>query len=69
MDYGYHAPTLFPVHGTLMIEPTESESLAELDNFVDVMLNIWKEIQEVKNEEADKNDNVLVNARIRNMKL
>ena len=63
MDYGYHAPTLsFPVHGTLMIEPTESESLAELDNFVDVMLNIWKEIQEVKNEEADKNDNVLVNA-------
>lgn len=63
MDYGYHAPTLsFPVHGTLMIEPTESESLAELNNFVDVMLNIWKEIQEVKNEEADKNDNVLVNA-------
>ena len=53
MDYGYHAPTLsFPVHGTLMIEPTESESLAELDNFVDVMLNIWKEIQEVKNGEA-----------------
>lgn len=63
MDYGYHAPTLsFPVHGTLMIEPTESESLAELNNFIDVMLNIWKEIQEVKNEEADKNDNVLVNA-------
>lgn len=63
MDYGYHAPTLsFPVHGTLMIEPTESESLAELDNFVEVMLNIWKEIQEVKNGEADKNDNVLINA-------
>jgi len=63
MDYGYHAPTLsFPVHGTLMIEPTESESLAELDNFVDVMLNIWKEIQEVKNGEADKDDNVLINA-------
>ncbi len=63
MDYGYHAPTLsFPVHGTLMIEPTESESLAELDNFIDVMLNIWKEIQEVKNGEADKNDNVLINA-------
>ena len=59
----YHAPTLsFPVHGTLMIEPTESESLAELDNFVDVMLNIWKEIQEVKNGEADKDDNVLINA-------
>ena len=63
MDYGYHAPTLsFPVHGTLMIEPTESESLAELDNFVEVMLNIWKEIQEVKNGEADKNDNILINA-------
>ena len=45
-----------------MIEPTESESLAELDNFVHVMLAIWQEIQEVKNGEADKNDNVLVNA-------
>ena len=63
MDFGYHAPTLsFPVHGTLMIEPTESESLAELDNFVKVMLTIWDEIQEVKNGTADKEDNVLVNA-------
>lgn len=63
MDYGYHAPTLsFPVHGTLMIEPTESESLAELDNFVQVMLSIWNEIQEVKDGTADKADNVLVNA-------
>ena len=63
MDYGYHAPTLsFPVHGTLMVEPTESESLAELDNFVDVMLSIWEEIQEVKDGRADKADNVLVNA-------
>ena len=63
MDYGYHAPTLsFPVHGTLMIEPTESESLAELDNFVDVMLSIWKEIEEVKDGRADKDDNVLVNS-------
>lgn len=63
MDYGYHAPTLsFPVHGTLMIEPTESESLAELDNFVNVMLSIWNEIQEIKEGKADKNDNVLVNA-------
>ena len=63
MDYGYHAPTLsFPVHGTLMIEPTESESLAELDNFVQVMLSIWNEIQEVKDGTADKTDNVLVNA-------
>jgi glycine dehydrogenase len=63
MDYGYHAPTLsFPVHGTLMIEPTESESLAELDNFVESMLTIWKEIKEIKDGEADKVDNVLINA-------
>lgn len=63
MDYGYHAPTLsFPVHGTLMIEPTESESLAELDNFINVMLTIWEEIQEVKDGRASKEDNVLVNA-------
>ena len=63
MDFGYHAPTLsFPVHGTLMIEPTESESLWELDNFVNVMLTIWEEIQEVKDGRADKEDNVLINA-------
>ena len=63
MDYGYHAPTLsFPVHGTLMIEPTESESKWELDNFVDVMLQIYQEIQEVKEGAADKADNVLLNA-------
>ena len=63
MDYGYHAPTLsFPVHGTLMIEPTESESLWELDNFVATMLSIWEEIQEVKDGRADPKDNVLVNA-------
>lgn len=63
MDYGYHAPTLsFPVHGTLMIEPTESESLAELDNFIHVMLSIWQEIQEIKEGKADKEDNVLINA-------
>ena len=63
MDFGYHAPTLsFPVHGTLMIEPTESESLWELDNFVKVMLTIWEEIQEVKDGRADKADNVLINA-------
>jgi len=63
MDYGYHAPTLsFPVHGTLMVEPTESESLAELKNFVDVMENIYQEIEEIKNGTADKEDNVLVNA-------
>ena len=58
MDYGYHAPTLsFPVHGTLMIEPTESESLSELDNFVSCMLSIWHEIEEIKNGEASKEDN------------
>ena len=63
MDYGYHAPTLsFPVHGTLMIEPTESESLAELKNFVDTMEEIYHEIEEVKNGDADKTDNVLINA-------
>lgn len=63
MDYGYHAPTLsFPVHGTLMIEPTESESKEELDRFCNVMLKIWDEIQEVKEGKADKEDNVLKNA-------
>lgn len=63
MDYGYHAPTLsFPVAGTLMIEPTESESLAELDRFLEVMHQIWTEIKEVENGEYSKEDNVLVNA-------
>ncbi|VBB46880.1 Glycine dehydrogenase (decarboxylating) [uncultured Paludibacter sp.] len=63
IDYGYHAPTLsFPVHGTLMIEPTESESLAELDKFADAMLKIYEEIKEVENGIADKTNNVLVNA-------
>lgn len=63
MDFGYHAPTLsFPVHGTLMVEPTESESKAELDRFVEVMECIWNEIKEVENGEADKVDNVLKNA-------
>lgn len=63
MDYGYHAPTLsFPVAGTLMIEPTESESLAELDRFLEVMNQIWIEIKEVEKGEYPKDDNVLVNA-------
>ena len=63
MDYGFHAPTLsFPVHGTLMIEPTESESLAELDRFADAMLQIFAEIKEVENGIADKTDNVLLNS-------
>lgn len=63
MDFGYHAPTLsFPVHGTLMVEPTESESKAELDRFAEVMDCIWKEIKEVEEGKACKEDNVLKNA-------
>ena len=63
MDFGYHAPTLsFPVHGTLMIEPTESESLCEVDKFVDALLIIRKEIAEVENGEVDAKENVLVNS-------
>lgn len=63
MDFGYHAPTLsFPVHGTLMIEPTESESKAELDRFVEVLDCIWKEIKEVEDGTVPKEDNVLKNA-------
>ena len=63
MDFGYHAPTLsFPVHGTLMIEPTESESLAELNRFVDVMLCIWSEIEEIATGKYSREDNVLINA-------
>jgi len=63
MDFGYHAPTLsFPVHGTLMVEPTESESKAELDRFVEVLECIWNEIKEVGDGTADKTDNVLKNA-------
>ena len=63
MDFGYHAPTLsFPVHGTLMVEPTESESKAELDRFVEVLECIWNEIKEVEEGKASKEDNVLKNA-------
>ena len=63
IDYGFHAPTLsFPVHGTLMIEPTESESKVELDKFSQAMLQIFDEIKEIENGEADPADNVLVNA-------
>ena len=63
MDYGFHAPTLsFPVAGTLMIEPTESESKAELDRFCDAMIAIRNEIREVEEGVADRNDNVLKNA-------
>ncbi len=63
MDYGFHAPTLsFPVHGTLMIEPTESESLQELDRFIEAMLSIFSEIKEIVDGKADSIDNVLKNA-------
>jgi glycine dehydrogenase len=63
MDYGFHAPTMsWPVPGTLMVEPTESESKVELDKFCDAMIEIRKEIDEVLNGIADKDDNVLKNA-------
>jgi len=63
MDYGFHAPTLsFPVAGTIMIEPTESENKQELDKFCDALISIYEEIKSVENEEADKKDNVLKNS-------
>jgi glycine dehydrogenase len=63
MDYGFHAPTLsFPVHGTLMIEPTESESKQELDRFVDALISICGEINEISQGKVYREDNVLVNA-------
>ena len=63
MDFGFHAPTLsFPVHGTLMVEPTESESLQELDRFIEAMVTIYNEIVEVKDGKADAENNVLRNA-------
>jgi len=63
MDYGYHAPTVsFPVAGTLMVEPTESESKTELDRFCEAMISIRKEIEEIENGSADREDNVLKNA-------
>jgi glycine dehydrogenase len=63
IDYGFHAPTMsFPVPGTLMIEPTESESLYEMDRFCDAMLAIHAEIAAVENGSIDRNDNPLVNA-------
>jgi glycine dehydrogenase len=63
MDYGFHAPTVsFPVAGTLMIEPTESETKAELDKFCDAMLAIREEIREIEDGRADRVENVLKNA-------
>lgn len=63
MDYGFHAPTVsFPVAGTVMVEPTESEGLPELDRFCEAMLSIREEILEIENESADGKNNVLKNA-------
>lgn len=63
MDYGFHAPTVsFPVAGTLMIEPTESEDKAELDRFVEALVAIKNEIEAIQNGSADKTDNVLKNS-------
>ncbi len=63
MDYGFHAPTVaFPVHGTLMVEPTESEPLSELDRFVDAMIAIRNEIKEVEDGKAEKKNNLVSNA-------
>jgi glycine dehydrogenase len=63
IDYGFHAPTVsFPVAGTLMIEPTESESLNELDKFAKAMIAIKNEITAITNNEADRTDNLLKNA-------
>ncbi len=63
MDYGFHAPTMsFPVAGTIMIEPTESEDKAELDRFCDALLGIRAEIRAIEEGKADKKDNVLKNA-------
>lgn len=63
MDYGFHAPTLsFPVAGTLMIEPTESEDKGELDRFCDALISIHEEIKAVEEGKADKKDNALKNA-------
>jgi glycine dehydrogenase len=63
MDYGFHAPTLsFPVAGTIMIEPTESESKSELDRFCEALTNIYEEIKEIEGGKSDKTDNALKNA-------
>ncbi len=63
MDYGFHAPTVsFPVHGTLMVEPTESEAKCELDRFCDAMLSIKKEIKFIEKDKSMSDDNVIINA-------
>ena len=63
MDYGFHAPTVsFPVAGTMMIEPTESESKEELDRFCDALINIRREIRAIEEGQADQQSNVLKHA-------
>ena len=63
IDYGFHAPTIsFPVAGTIMIEPTESESMQELDRFCEALLQIREEIQDIESGKADQENNVLKNS-------
>lgn len=63
IDYGFHAPTVsFPVAGTLMIEPTESEDKEELDRFIEAMITIRAEVKEIENGHADRSNNLLKNA-------
>jgi glycine dehydrogenase len=63
MDYGFHAPTIsWPVPGTMMIEPTESESMAELDRFCDALISIHGEISAIESGQVDKQNNLLKNA-------
>merc|ERR550537_1776560 len=63
IDYGFHAPTMsWPVSGTLMVEPTESESKVELDRFIDALLSIRQEIREIETGAMDASDNALKNA-------
>jgi len=63
IDYGFHAPTMsWPVAGTLMVEPTESESIYELDRFCEAMLSIYQEIQDIESGKLDKEDNPLKNS-------
>jgi glycine dehydrogenase len=63
MDYGFHAPTIsFPVAGTVMVEPTESESKVELDRFIEAMIGIRQEIAAIERGDADREQNVLKRA-------
>lgn len=63
MDYGFHAPTVaFPVHGTLMVEPTESEPLSEMDRLCDALIQIRKEIKDIEDGKSDKKNNLIMNA-------